>query len=169
MAQTSNDKTQSELSRLRRIRKNQRKKRPEFKRVESWRYKRVKERWRRARGIDSKTRKKKKGWPISPSIGFRSPKRVRYESSAGKNEVLIYSPLDLSLIDSSRQVGRIARTIGHKKKEKIITDAELLNIRIINPISAKVDLGDLEEELELDEELLEDIAIEDLELEGEEE
>jgi large subunit ribosomal protein L32e len=169
MSQTSDNKIQSELSRLRKIRNNLKIKRPEFKRVESWRYKRVKERWRRARGIDSKTRKKKKGWPISPSVGFRSPKKIRYESSAGKDEVLIYSPLDLSLIDSSRQIGRIARTIGLKKKEKIITDAELLNIRIINPISAKVDLGDLEEELELDEELLEDIAIEDLELEGEEE
>lgn len=164
MVDISEDKNQSEIIRLRRIRENLKRKRPSFRRVESWRYKRVKERWRRARGIDSKTREKKGGWPISPMIGFRSPKQVRYQSSSGKEEILIYSPVDLSLIDSNRQVGRIAANIGRKKRERIIMEAELLNIRILNPISAKIDLGDLEEELELDDELLEEIDIEDLEI-----
>ncbi len=169
MANIPEDKTQSEIIRLRKIRENLKRKRPTFRRIESWRYKRVKERWRKARGIDSKTRKKKGGWPISPMIGFRSPKKVRYQSSSGKEEILIFSPVDLSLIDSNRQVGRIAANIGRKKREKIIMEAELLNIRILNPISAKIDLGDLEEELELDDELLEEIDIEDLELSEDEE
>ena len=169
MTETSADKTQSEILRLRKIRKNLKHKRPNFRRIESWRYKRVKERWRKARGIDSKTREKKGGWPISPTIGFRSPKRIRYQSSAGKEEVLIYSPVDLSLIDSDLQVGRIASNIGRKKREQIIMEAELLNIHILNPISAKIDLGDLEEELELDEELLEEIDIEDLDISDDEE
>ncbi|MFX0171510.1 MAG: 50S ribosomal protein L32e [Candidatus Hodarchaeota archaeon] len=169
MVNISENETQKEMLRQRKIREKLKHKRPTFRRVESWRYKRVKDRWRKARGIDSKTREKKSGWPISPSLGFRSPKKVRYQSSSGKEEVLIYSPLDLSLMNSNFQVGRIAAKIGRKKREKIITDAELLNIRILNPITAKVDLGDLEEELELDEDLLEDIAIEDLELEDEEE
>jgi len=169
MANIPEDKTQSEIIRLRKIRENLKRKRPTFRRIESWRYKRVKERWRKARGIDSKTREKKGGWPISPMIGFRSPKKVRYQSSSGKEEILIFSPVDLSLIDSNRQVGRIAANIGRKKREKIIMEAELLNIRILNPISAKIDLGDLEEELELDDELLEEIDIEDLELSEDEE
>jgi large subunit ribosomal protein L32e len=169
MVDISENETQKEMLRQRKIREKLKHKRPTFRRVESWRYKRVKDRWRKARGIDSKTREKKGGWPISPSLGFRSPKRVRYQSSSGKEEVLIYSPLDLSLMNSNFQVGRIAAKIGRKKREKIITEAELLNIRILNPITAKVDLGDLEEELELDEDLLEDIAIDDLELEDEEE
>ena len=169
MANIPEDKTQSEIIRLRKIRENLKRKRPTFRRIESWRYKRVKERWRKARGIDSKTREKKGGWPISPMIGFRSPKKVRYQSSSGKEEILIFSPIDLSLIDSNRQVGRIAANIGRKKREKIIMEAELLNIRILNPISAKIDLGDLEEELELDDELLEEIDIEDLELSEDEE
>lgn len=164
MVDSSGDKTQSEILRLRKIQENLKRKRPTFRRVESWRYKRVKERWRRARGIDSKTREKKGGYTISPMIGFRGPRQVRYLSSSGKEEILIHSPVDLSLIDSNRQVGRIAAQIGRKKREKIIMEAELLNIRIVNPISAKIDLGDLEEELELDEELLEDIDIEDLDL-----
>ncbi len=164
MVDISEDKAQSETTRLKKIRYNLKHKRPPFRRIESWRYKRVKERWRKARGIDSKTREKKGGWPISPMIGFRGPKHTRYLSSAGKEEILIYSPVDLSLIDSSRQVGRIAAKIGRKKREQIIMEAELLNIRILNPIAAKIDLGDLEEELELDEELLEEIDIADLEI-----
>ncbi len=169
MVDNSEDKAPSENIRLRKIRENLKRRRPSFRRVESWRYKRVKERWRKARGIDSKTREKKGGWPISPMIGFRSPKQVRYQSSSGKEEILIYSTVDLSLIDSNRQVGRIAANIGRKKREEIVMEAELLNIRILNPISAKIDLGDLEEELELDDELLEEIDIKDLELSEDEE
>lgn len=169
MVDNSGDKAPSENIRLRKIRENLKRSRPSFRRVESWRYKRVKERWRKARGIDSKTREKKGGWPISPMIGFRSPKQVRYQSSSGKEEILIYSPVDLSLIDSNLQVGRIAANIGRKKREKIVMEAELLNIRILNPISAKIDLGDLEEELELDDELLEEIDIKDLEISEDEE
>ncbi|MFX1536337.1 MAG: eL32 family ribosomal protein [Promethearchaeota archaeon] len=169
MTEISGDKTQAEILRLRKIRKNLKRKHPPFHRIESWRYKRVKERWRKARGIDSKTRKKKGGWTISPAIGFHSPKKTRYLSSSGKEEVLIYSPVDLSLIDSNLQVGRIAAKIGRKKKEKIIMEAELQNIHILNPISAKIDLGGLEEELELDEELLEEIDIEDLDISEDEE
>ncbi len=168
MADISEDKKRSEFQRLRKIRANLKQKRPNFRRVEAWRYNRVKENWRRARGIDSKTREKKGGWPKQPMIGYRSPKKIRYQTSSGKEEVIIYSSDDLSLIDSKIQIGRIAANIGRRKREKIINEAELLSIKIINPISVKVDLGDLEEELELDEELLDDIALDDLELTDEE-
>ena len=168
MADITKEKTDSRISRLQRIRKNLKRKRPNFRRYESWRYNRVPERWRRARGIDSHVREKKKGYSISPQIGFRSPKDIRYKLASGKEEVLINSILDLSLIDPKRQSGRIAAKIGRKKKEKIITEAELLNIKILNPISAKIDLGDLDEELDLDEDLLDDIDIDDLDLSDDE-
>jgi large subunit ribosomal protein L32e len=168
MTSITKEKTESRILRLQRIRKNLKRKRPNFRRVESWRYTRVPERWRRARGFDSKTREKKGGWPISPKIGFRSPKDVRYTLPSGKEEVLINSIVDLALIDSKRQSGRISAKVGRKKKEKIITEAELLNIYIVNPISAKIDLGDLDKELEIDEELLDDLAIEDLDISDDE-
>lgn len=168
MTSFSEEKSEDRILRLQRIRKKLKRKRPHFRRVESWRYIRVPERWRRARGIDSKTREKKGGYPKSPKIGYRGPKEVRYQSSSGKEEVLVTSTLDLSLIDPKKQSGRIAANLGRKKKEKIIMEAELLNIRILNPISAKIDLGDLDSELELDEDLLDDIEIDDLDLSSEE-
>ena len=88
--------------------------------------------------------------------------------SSGKEEVLVSSSVDLSLIGPEQQVGRIASTLGRKKKEKILMEAELLNIHILNPISAKIDLGDLDAELELDEDLLDDIAIDDLDISSDE-
>ncbi|MHA1948034.1 MAG: eL32 family ribosomal protein, partial [Candidatus Hodarchaeales archaeon] len=112
MADITKEKTDSRISRLQRIRKNLKRKRPNFRRYESWRYNRVPERWRRARGIDSHVREKKKGYSISPQIGFRSPKDIRYKLASGKEEVLINSILDLSLIDPKRQSGRIAAKIG---------------------------------------------------------
>ena len=168
MTNLTDENSQSRTLRLQKFRKNLKRKRPRFIRVESWRYVRVPKRWRRARGIDSKTREKKGGYPISPKIGFRSPKEVRYQSSLGKEEVLVSSTVDLSLIDPKRQSGRVAAGIGRKKKEKIIMEAGLLNIHIVNPISAKIDLGDLDAELELDDDLLDDIALEDLDLSDDE-
>jgi len=168
MTSITEEKTESRILRLQRIRKNLKRKRPNFHRYESWRYKRVPKRWRRARGIDSHVREKVAGWSISPQIGFRSPKEIRYTLSSGKEEVIINSILDLSLIDPKRQSGRIAAKLGRKKKEKIIIEAELLNINILNPISAKIDLGDLDKELDLDEDLLDDIAIDDLDLSDDE-
>ena len=72
-----------------RKRKPAKDKRPDFKRQESWRYKRVKENWRRPRGIDSKMRKKVKGWPRSAEVGYRSPKETRGLHPSGYEEVLV--------------------------------------------------------------------------------
>ena len=62
---------------LMRLRKQISAKRPSFRRVESWRYVRVKNSWRKARGIDSKTRRKMKSGVKSPSSGYRGPRLVR--------------------------------------------------------------------------------------------
>ncbi|HHL41650.1 MAG TPA: 50S ribosomal protein L32e, partial [Candidatus Bathyarchaeota archaeon] len=45
-----------EKKRLLKVRKNISKKRPHFKRFESWRFVRIKDQWRKPRGIDNKMR-----------------------------------------------------------------------------------------------------------------
>lgn len=119
--------------RLLRLRRRIASKRPRFRRQESWRYVRIKESWRRPRGIDSKMRLKKKGWPPSPSVGYRGPKAVRGLHPSGYEEVLVYNVGDLATIDPETQAIRIAGTVGARKRTIILAEAEKRGIKVLNP------------------------------------
>ena len=112
-------------------------KKPKFRRQESWRYKRVGDRWRKPRGIDSKMRKKVKGWPVSPTIGYRSPKSKRDLHPSGFVETRVYSVEDLGEIDPELQAIRIARTVGGRKRVDILALAEERGIQVINPRASR--------------------------------
>ncbi|UCC33648.1 MAG: 50S ribosomal protein L32e [Candidatus Bathyarchaeota archaeon] len=127
-------------------------KKPDFRRQESWRYKRVKESWRRPRGIDSKMRKKVKGWPKSPKVGHRSAKETRGLHPSGYAEVLVRNVDDVRKIDSKTQAIRIAHQVGARKRVEISAIADELEIRVLNPMKAI----ELEEEFEEIEELREE-------------
>lgn len=122
-----------EKRRLLRVRKALKSGKPDFVRQESWRYKRVKPSWRRPRGIDSKMRLEKNGWPRSPKIGHRSPRMVRETHPTGLKEVLIHRPEDLGPIDPEEHVARIAHTVGARKRLQIIERAEELGVHVLNP------------------------------------
>jgi len=52
--------------------------RPEFKRPESWRYKRLETTWRKPKGIDNHQRKQKsRGRPGLVKVGYGGPKIAR--------------------------------------------------------------------------------------------
>ena len=108
-------------------------KKPKFRRQESWRYKRVPDRWRRPHGIDSKMRKKVKGWPASPTTGYRSPKKTRGLHPSGFIETRIQTVDDLAGIDPELQAIRIARTVGGRKRVEILSLAEERGIHVLNP------------------------------------
>jgi len=108
-------------------------KKPKFRRQESWRYKRVTDRWRRPHGIDSKMRKKVKGWPASPTTGYRSPKKTRGLHPSGFIETRVHTVDDLAGIDPELQAIRIARTVGGRKRVAILSLAEERGIHVLNP------------------------------------
>ncbi|MFX0095444.1 MAG: 50S ribosomal protein L32e [Candidatus Hodarchaeota archaeon] len=167
------EKEQLELQRLLRIRRAKRQKKPKFIRAESWRYKRVKPNWRRARGLDSRTRQKKKGWPKSVSIGYGSPRKTRHLHPSGKKEILIRSVTDLETIDPELQIARIIGTVGRARREEILEMSRILGIRVANPLYVEQEISELEtielEDIELDEGELDLEDLEDLDLESEEE
>ena len=120
-------------------------KKPKFRRQESWRYKRVGDVWRKPHGLDSKMRKKVKGWPVCPTVGYRSPKKTRGLHPSGFIETRVQSVEDLAGIDPELQAIRVAHTVGGRKKIEIILLAEEKGIHVLNP-------GKLREPEELEEE-----------------
>ncbi len=83
--------TNVETKRLLKLRKEIQKKKPSFRRIESWRYKRVNGGWRKARGIDSDTRQKLKSGVKSPNVGYRAPRKVRGLHPSGLQEIMSFS------------------------------------------------------------------------------
>ena len=108
-------------------------KKPRFRRQESWRYKRVPDKWRRPHGVDSKMRKKVKGWPASPTTGYRSPKKTRGLHPSGFVEARVQTVEDLAGIDPELQAIRIAHTVGGRKRLEILGLAEEKGIHVLNP------------------------------------
>ncbi len=122
--------------RLLELKKEMKRRMPDFVRQESWRYVRIKENWRRPRGIDSKMRLHKKGYPPCPRVGYRTPKLVRGLHPSGYEEVLVYNVEDVKnkVTDPSRQAIRIASTVGRKKRMEIIKLADELGIKVLNRV-----------------------------------
>ena len=127
---------QPELSendrRLLAVRSIQKSKKPEFKRQESWRYKRVNSSWRRPKGIDSKMRLKLGGRPKSVEIGYGSPNKIRGKNSSGYYEALVHNVEDLTKV-SLNQVVRISHVVGKRKRISILEKARTLGLYVVNP------------------------------------
>ncbi|MBD3190552.1 MAG: 50S ribosomal protein L32e [Candidatus Heimdallarchaeota archaeon] len=123
---------EQEKERLLREREKKKRSRPKFNRNESWRYKRVKDGWRKPIGIDSAVRHQRRGWPKIVKIGHRGPKAVRGLTRAGMEDVLVHNVKEIEQLDPETQVARIASPVGAKKKIAMTNRADELDIKIIN-------------------------------------
>ncbi len=119
---------------------------PKFIRLESWRYKRIKSGWRWPRGR-SRMRKRRRGYPVLPSIGFGISKSLRNLHPSGFREVLIRRPEDLDKVDPKKEAVRIAAGIGEKKRRGLIERATNMNFKILNPgtIEEMAEIPEVEE------------------------
>jgi len=107
-------------------------KKPKFIRAESWKYDRFSLSWRKPRGLDNKIRRKIKGWPPGPSMGYKGPKIARFLHPSGYREVIVFNVPDLSTIDPATHAARISHTVGKRKRALIIAEAKNLSIKILN-------------------------------------
>jgi large subunit ribosomal protein L32e len=140
------------MSKVLKLKKRLKQKKPSFVRPESWRYVRIKENWRRPRGLDHKVRLKYDGWPPGVSIGYRRPKTIRGLHPSGYKEVLVYNTEGLQKIDPKTQAIRIAHTVGKRKRVKILVEAKKKKIRVLNIKEIKEAKEPVVEEKELTEE-----------------
>ncbi len=88
-----------------------------------------KQKYRKAKGVDSKIRLKMKGHPVRISIGFRSEKKKR-GLIKGLKPVMIYNLDDLKNL-KEKEIAIIAK-IGDKKKIEIAEQAQKGKIKLLN-------------------------------------
>lgn len=142
------ESTESEITEISKANKAQREKvklrrrvkanKPEFQGQEVWRYKRIRDRWRRPRGVDSKMRMDAKGWPQMVNVGYGGPKTARYLHPSGYAEVLVHNLGEIEGLDPTTQAIRIAHTVGGKKRMEIISRAKEKGLHVLNPREMKI-------------------------------
>jgi len=146
MSTEKTDKKPSPSRAALKLRARAKNKKPAFIRAESWKYDRFSLSWRKPRGLDNKIRRKIKGWPPGPSVGYKGPKIARGLHPSGYREVMVYNTELLSTIDPNTQALRIAHTVGKRKRAIIIAEAKELNLKILNvKVSKKTEAEEGEE------------------------
>ena len=107
-------------------------KKPNFKRQEWFRYKKLGESYRKPKGKTSKRRRYEARKPAMPSIGYRTPRNLRGLHPSGYQDILVKNIAELEDLDPSTQAGRISSTVGTRKKITILEKARELKITILN-------------------------------------
>ncbi len=100
-----------------------------FKKSKLGKRRKKKQKWRRPRGRHSKLREKRTGHMIQPSIGWRSPRKVRGFVQEFRPRV-IYNPGELE--NFSKDEIAVLGKVGQKKKIEIVEKAMEKNIKILN-------------------------------------
>lgn len=106
---------------------------PEFLRQLKESIKRLKGKWRKPRGKQSKMRLHKKGKRKVVKIGWGAPKNLRYKHPSGYYEVLIENLKQLDSINPETHAIRISSRVGRRKRALILEKAKKLGIKVLNP------------------------------------
>eukprot|EP00232_Nephroselmis_pyriformis_P027511 CAMPEP_0182862588 /NCGR_PEP_ID=MMETSP0034_2-20130328/6149_1 /TAXON_ID=156128 /ORGANISM="Nephroselmis pyriformis, Strain CCMP717" /LENGTH=133 /DNA_ID=CAMNT_0024994673 /DNA_START=357 /DNA_END=758 /DNA_ORIENTATION=- len=90
--------------------------------------------WRRPKGIDSRTRRKFKGTPLMPNIGYGSNKKTRHTLPNGFKKMLVANVADLELLMMHNRTycAEIAHNVSTLKRKSIVERAAQLNIALTN-------------------------------------
>ncbi len=97
-----------------------------FERSEEGRFKRLKRKWRKPRGISNKIKKGKKG--LKPKIGYKTPKKEEIPFISNLNELEEKKPKEIV----------ISSKIGNKKRAKIQEYCSKNKIKVLNEKEVKV-------------------------------
>lgn len=105
---------------------------PRFIRQEGGRYKRLQDVWRRPTGIDSKKIERKRGKGSLPEIGYKKP-AADSGLQFGFEPHRVFNVNDLRAVKPGREAAVIAKSVGRRKRNMIIEEANRLKITILNP------------------------------------
>lgn len=135
------------------LRKKFKKKKPVFVRKDAHNKARVPFKWRQPRGKHSPTREKKKGRPKLVSIGYGSPKIIKYLHPSGLQPISIQTKKQLYNLDPKTQGIILSKSTGNKKRIELIRLALEKNTSILNFKNPQEYLEKLEAEFKAKKEL----------------
>ncbi len=122
------------IAELLNLRRRLQDRRPQFRRQEWFRYRKLGKKWRRPRGRHSKLRRRFGYRGPVPSSGRGGPRKVRGLHPAGFEEVRVYRPEDLEGLDPKTQAVRIGHTVGTRKRLAIQERADEVGVRVLNRV-----------------------------------
>jgi large subunit ribosomal protein L32e len=90
--------------------------------------------WRRPKGIDSRFRRKFKGLPYMPNVGYGTAKKAKHVLPNGflKFVVKNVKDLDLLLMHNRKYCAEIAHNVSALKRKAIVERAAQLNVCVVN-------------------------------------
>jgi len=136
---TAELKMDPESLRLLKVRKKQKLKKPHFVQTDQHKKKRLKDTWRKPKGLHNKKRQYILGKGEMARPGYGSPTAEKGLHPSGFIEVLLDRIQDVDNIDPNTQAIRIARTVGQRKRLEILKKAKSMGLKILNPPLARRD------------------------------
>ncbi|XP_046340716.1 large ribosomal subunit protein eL32-like [Haliotis cracherodii] len=112
-----------------------RKRNKKFIRHQSERYMRVKQAWRKPKGIDNRVRRRFKGQYLMPNIGYGTSYKVKHVCPDGFKKFLVHNvkELEVLLMQNRTFSAEIAHNVSSRKRKEIVERAQQLAIKVTNP------------------------------------
>ncbi|MBI2523401.1 50S ribosomal protein L32e [Candidatus Woesearchaeota archaeon] len=122
----------TQIKELLEIRERIKSKKPNFIRQDIRKKARLKIKWRKPRGLDSKIRRKLSGRANPVSQGYRSPKNVRGLHKSGLMQSMVRTTKDMDKLNPKENCLMISSSLGTKKRIEIIKKAREKKFEIVN-------------------------------------
>ncbi len=122
----------SSIKELLDVRKQMKSKKPDFIRQDIRKKARLKIKWRKPRGLDSKIRRKLSGRAKPVSQGYRSPGKVRGLHQSGLRQFIIRTIKDIDKLSPKEYCLIISSSLGKKKRVVALKKSREKNFQIVN-------------------------------------
>lgn len=97
--------------------------------------KRVKERWRKQRGIDNKKRVKRSGYGAVPNIGYKNNDGIRDLRPDGTMELLVHNEKELVSAAGKKEISVVfAHGLSKRTRLALGKVADQKGIRVVNKL-----------------------------------
>ncbi|MDD5253607.1 MAG: eL32 family ribosomal protein [Candidatus Nanoarchaeia archaeon] len=119
------------MKRLLQLKKEMKKRKPDFLRQDAHKLKKLKKNWRKPKGLDSKMRRGLRGYRRSARIGFSTPRKTYGLNKDGLKGIVVKNLRDLESIKENNII-ILSSTIGSKNRIEILKKIKEKNLKISN-------------------------------------